>query len=65
MGDVKDRWLFVEDICKYLGGSNGTVYKWIDRGCMSSPFWGCLWKFEKEKVDASGAEDCNKKGSDE
>ncbi len=26
---IEDRWLSVEEICKYLGVSNDTVYKWI------------------------------------
>ncbi len=52
MDDMKDRWLSVEDICKYLGVSKDTVYKWIDVGGMPAYRMGCLWKFKKDPVDA-------------
>lgn len=31
MTELEDRWLSVDEICKYLGVSNDTVYRWIDR----------------------------------
>ena len=31
MSVAEERWLSMEDICKHLGVSNDTVYKWIDR----------------------------------
>ena len=48
---IEDRWLSVEDICKYLGVSNDTVYKWIDTYNMPAHRMGRLWKFKKDEVD--------------
>jgi excisionase family DNA binding protein len=48
---IEDRWLSVEEICKYLGVSNDTVYKWIDKHGMPAHRMGRLWKFKKEEVD--------------
>lgn len=31
MTEIEDRWLSVEVISKYLGVSNDTVYRWIDK----------------------------------
>ena len=49
---IEDRWLSVEEICNYLGVSNDTVYKWIDKYNMPAHRLGRLWKFKKEQVDA-------------
>jgi excisionase family DNA binding protein len=69
MDDMKDRWLSVEDICKYLGVSKDTVYKWIDRNGMPANRVGRLWKFKKDAIDkwvkGGGAAERNKKDSDE
>lgn len=51
MAEIEDRWLSINDICKYLGVSNDTVYKWIDRQQMPSHRMGRLWKFKKDEVD--------------
>jgi excisionase family DNA binding protein len=51
MDDKEDRWLSVEDICKHLGVSKDTVYKWIDQSGMPAHRLGRLWKFKKEEVD--------------
>ena len=64
---IEDRWLSVEEICKYLGVSNDTVYKWIDKQNMPAHRMGRLWKFRKEEVDewvrGGGADDReNEKG---
>jgi excisionase family DNA binding protein len=48
---IEDRWLSVEEICKYLGVSNDTVYKWIDKHGMPAHRMGRLWKFKKDEVD--------------
>ena len=29
MAEMEDRWLSISEICKYLGVSNDTVYKWM------------------------------------
>ena len=36
MAEIEDRWLSVDEICKYLGVSSDTVYRWIDRFGMPS-----------------------------
>jgi len=51
MTDMEDRWLSMTDICKYLGVSNDTVYKWIDKQGMPAHRMGRLWKFKKNEVD--------------
>jgi len=52
MDDMEDRWLSVSEICKYLGVSNDTVYKWIKQHNMPSHRMGRLWKFKKDEVSA-------------
>ena len=52
MADVDDRWLSVDEICKYLGIGKDTVYKWIDKHGMPAHRMGRLWKFKKYQVDA-------------
>lgn len=52
MAEINDRWLSVDEICKYLGVSKDTVYKWIDRQGMPAHRMGRLWKFKKDQVDA-------------
>jgi len=51
MTDILDRWLSVDEICKYLGASNDTVYKWIDKCSMQAHRLGRFWKFKKDEVD--------------
>ena len=51
MTEMEDRWLSISDICKYLGVSNDTVYKWIDKYEMPAYRMGRLWKFKKNDVD--------------
>ena len=45
MQDAEDRWLSISEICKHLGVSNDTVYKWIDRHAMPAHRMGRLWNF--------------------
>lgn len=52
MGGMEDRWLSVGEICKYLGVSNDTVYRWIDTKSMPAHRVGRLWKFKRTEVDA-------------
>jgi excisionase family DNA binding protein len=52
MADIDDRWLSVDEICKYLGIGKDTVYKWIDKHGMPAHRMGRLWKFKKDQVDA-------------
>lgn len=51
MADMEDRWLSVEEISKYLGVSNDTVYRWIDNHNMPAHKIGRLWKFKKDEMD--------------
>lgn len=51
MAEMEDRWLSISEICKHLGVSNDTVYKWIDKGGMPAHRMGRLWKFKKDEVD--------------
>lgn len=51
MVEIEDRWLSVDEICKYLGVSADTVYRWIDRFSMPAHRMGRLWKFKKIQVD--------------
>ena len=52
MAEIDDRWLSVDEICKYLGIGKDTVYKWIDKHGMPAHRMGRLRKFKKEQVDA-------------
>lgn len=67
MTALEDRWLSVGEICTYLGVSNDTVYRWIEKHDMPAHRVGRLWKFKKEQVDAwveaGGASEPNDKGS--
>ncbi|ATG92540.1 MULTISPECIES: helix-turn-helix domain-containing protein [Methylomonas] len=51
MNDMEDRWLSMSDISNYLGVSNDTIYKWIDKQDMPAHRMGRLWKFKKNEVD--------------
>jgi len=51
MAEFEDRWLSVDEICKHLGVSNDTVYKWIDKHRMPAHRMGRLWKFKRSEVD--------------
>ena len=51
MIEIEDRWLSVEEISKYLGVSNDTVYRWIDKHRMPAHRMGRLWKFNKNEID--------------
>jgi excisionase family DNA binding protein len=52
MTELDDRWLSMKEICKYLGVSKDTVYKWIDKQGMPAHRMGRLWKFKIYDVDA-------------
>ena len=47
---MEDRWLSITEICKYLGVSNDTVYKWIDKHGMPAHRMGRPWKFKKDQA---------------
>lgn len=48
---MEDRWLTVDDICKYLNVSNETTYKWIEQRGMPGHKVGRRWMFKQEEID--------------
>ena len=66
MAKMTDRWLSINEICKHLGVSDDTAYKWIEKHEMPAHRMGRLWKFKKNEVNAwikagGAAEPSNKK----
>lgn len=51
MAKTEDRWLSVDEICRYLGVSNDTIYKWIKEKGMPASRVGRLWKFKITDID--------------
>tara|TARA_R110001599_G_scaffold12658_4_gene59099 strand:- start:9451 stop:9636 length:186 start_codon:yes stop_codon:yes gene_type:complete len=51
MDEIEDRWLSMSEICKHLGISSDTAYKWIEKKGMPAHKIGRLWKFKKDEVD--------------
>jgi excisionase family DNA binding protein len=51
LADLANRWLSVDGVGSYLGVSNDTVYRWIERFNMPACRLGRLWKFKKKQVD--------------
>jgi excisionase family DNA binding protein len=49
---MDERWLKVDDICRYLNVSNETVYKWIEQRAMPGHRVGRRWMFNRDEVDA-------------
>lgn len=50
MAEMKDRWLSVDYIGKYLGSAR-TRYKWIDKQEIPGHRMGPICKFKKDEVD--------------
>ncbi len=48
---MEDRWLTIDDICKYLSITKDTVYKWIEQKGMPASKIGRKWLFKKEDID--------------
>ena len=48
---MEDRWLTVDDICKYLSVTKDTIYKWIETRGMPANKVGRKWMFQKSEVD--------------
>lgn len=48
---MNDRWLTVDNICKYLNVTNETVYKWIEQRGMPGHRVGRRWMFKLDEVD--------------
>ncbi len=49
---MEERWLTVDDICRYLSVTNETVYKWIEHRGMPAHRVGRRWMFKQGEVDA-------------
>ncbi len=47
MNEMEDLWLSITETCKYLGGSNDTVYKWIDKHGMPGPPHGAFLEVQE------------------
>lgn len=66
---MNERWLTVDDICKYLNVSNETVYKWIEQRAMPGHRVGRRWMFKQDEVDewvrSGGAADKSDKSDTE
>ena len=60
-----DKWLTVNEICKYLQVSNETIYSWIEKGGMPGHRVGRRWMFKQMEVDQwvrsgqAAANDCD------
>ena len=52
---MDERWLTVDDICKYLNVSNETVYKWIEQRAMPGHRVGRRWMFKQDEVTNGSA----------
>lgn len=48
---MESRWLSVEEIARYLGVVEDTVYRWIERRSLPAHRVGKLWKFKTEEID--------------
>lgn len=48
---MESRWLSAEEIAKYLGIAEDTVYRWIDAKGLPAHRVGKLWKFKTEEID--------------
>ena len=48
---MEDRWLIVDDICKYLSITKDTVYKKKKKKGMPASKIGRKWLFRKEDID--------------
>ena len=52
LGKMDDRWLSMDEICKYLGVTDDTIHSWIRTKDMPAVKLGRCWKFKKDQVDA-------------
>ncbi|MEK6536784.1 MAG: helix-turn-helix domain-containing protein [Actinomycetota bacterium] len=48
---MESRWFSAEEIARYLGVAEDTIYRWIDRRRLPAHRVGKLWKFKTEEVD--------------
>ena len=48
---MENRWFSVDEMAKYLGVSNDTVYNWLYKRGMPGHHVGRLWKFKTAEVD--------------
>ncbi|WP_454010767.1 helix-turn-helix domain-containing protein [Aquamicrobium terrae] len=50
---MDERWLTVEDICRYLNVTNETVYKWIEQRDMPAHRVGRRWMASRHESGES------------
>jgi len=48
---TSDKWITVNEMCKYLQVSNETIYSWIEKSDMPGHRIGKRWMFKQEEVD--------------
>ena len=48
---MEEKWLLVEDVCKYLNVSRDTVYKWVQFKFIPHYKVGKLLRFHKDEID--------------
>jgi excisionase family DNA binding protein len=48
---MESRWRSVDEIARYLGVVEDTVYRWIERRSLPAHRVGKLWKFKTEEID--------------
>ena len=51
MKTVESRWLSAEEMARYLGVVEDTVYRWIEHRGLPAHRVGKLWKIKTEEVD--------------
>lgn len=47
----EERWISLNEVCKYLGVTRQTVLNWIDKKGLPSAKVGKLWKFKTDEID--------------
>ncbi len=52
MNEMTDRWLSVKEICKFMGVSSYTVYRWVETHEMPVHRMGRLFKIKISEIDA-------------
>jgi excisionase family DNA binding protein len=48
---IQNRWIFLQEVCNYLGVKRHTVMPWIEQRGMSASKAGNLWRFKTAGID--------------
>ena len=51
-----DRWIFLQEVCYYLGVKRHTVIRWIEQRGMPASKVGKLWRFKTADIGLKKAE---------